>query len=177
MAIVLMGSNLAYIGSKVSELVTRVFLSVKVAEIYESQFIDRRLVDDRRRQLRAKEVAVVLRRMSGSDIVLGLVDYDAYVPGLNFVFGIALPSLKVAVVFLARLRTPSHRLFTMRVFKEVLHELGHVFGLDHCAVPRCVMNFSNSVIEVDLKSMFFCKHCAKKLAMKGLEINRKYIME
>jgi len=54
-------------------------------------------------------------------------------------------------------------LFFERTFKELNHELGHTFGLLHCNSPRCVMNFSNSVLEVDQKSRFFCEKCQKKL--------------
>ncbi|MHA2244357.1 MAG: hypothetical protein ACXADY_05270 [Candidatus Hodarchaeales archaeon] len=46
--------------------------------------------------------------------------------------------------------------------KEITHELGHVFGLEHCTLP-CVMTFSNSVWEARLKSSTFCEKCLKQL--------------
>ena len=102
--------------------------------------------------------------------VVGLADVDAYVFGLNFVFGEALLGGPVAVVYLVRLRPefygklPNHELFIERICKEVMHELGHTLGLRHCANPRCVMHFSNSIIDTDYKSMLFCLRCQSIIA-------------
>lgn len=101
----------------------------------------------------------------GYERVIGLVDVDAYVLGLNFVFGEALLNGPVAIVYLARLKPefyggPSnYELFIERICKEIVHELGHTIGLRHCANPRCVMHFSNSIIDTDYKSMLFCARC------------------
>ena len=102
-------------------------------------------------------------------LTLYLIDADAYEAGLNFVFGLAIPSLGVAGVFLKRLKNefygwpPDEELFLRRVEKEVLHELGHLLGLEHCPNPKCVMSFSNSIEEVDFKEARFCEECKKKL--------------
>lgn len=97
-------------------------------------------------------------------IVLGILDVDAYVEPLNFIFGLALPTLSVATVYVARLRAWASRgLFLARVRKEVIHELGHVFGLEHCRDKRCVMSFSNSLAEVDRKDYRMCGHHHSKL--------------
>ncbi len=94
---------------------------------------------------------------------VGWTPYDIYTKGLNFVFGIATPVYRAAVVSYYRLRTPDRELFISRVRKELTHEMGHVFGLEHCNTPGCVMNFSNSLYEVDLKSEEFCPRCKRKL--------------
>ena len=95
--------------------------------------------------------------------ILGITPYDIYSDGLYFVFGIASPYHRAAVVSYARLVDPDAFLFKSRVRKEVTHEMGHVFGLEHCTTPGCVMNFSNSLSEVDLKGEDFCPKCRKKL--------------
>jgi archaemetzincin len=101
--------------------------------------------------------------------VLGIVDHDLYVPELNFVFGTA--SEKVAVISLTRLKQefyglPENRgLFYKRTLTEAVHELGHTYGLDHCRNPRCVMFFSNSLIDTDRKSPEFCPECKSKLRL------------
>ncbi len=123
-----------------------------------------------RNQLEASCVATYVRSaVSGNAVVLAVVGYDAYVPGLNFVFGLALPPLLVATVYTPRLRLGGEKLFAKRLVKEVMHELGHVYGLEHCRVRKCVMSFSNSLLEVDLKEPAFCPKCAEKLRKLGIE--------
>ena len=102
--------------------------------------------------------------------ILGITPYDIYSDGLNFVFGIASPYHRAAVVSYARLIDPDMELFKSRIRKEVTHEMGHVFGLQHCPTPGCVMNFSNSLYEVDLKGEDFCPECRRKLEERLKEL-------
>ncbi|WP_440060032.1 archaemetzincin family Zn-dependent metalloprotease [Thermogladius sp. 4427co] len=108
-------------------------------------------------------------RVAGSKYVIGIGEVDGYEPGLNFVFGLAVPARKTGVVFTKRLREeyygkkPSYDLYVERVIKEVVHELGHLLGLDHCDYKKCVMSFSNSILDVDYKERFFCEKCSLKL--------------
>lgn len=101
--------------------------------------------------------------------ILGIVDVDLYVPDLNFVFGEADMVEKRAVISTKRLRPEYYglpkdeRLFGDRTLKESVHELGHTYGLSHCPDKKCVMYFSNSLQDTDVKSSSFCKDCRKKL--------------
>lgn len=101
--------------------------------------------------------------------LLGVLDEDLYVPELNFVFGEADMIARVAVIGLPRLRQefyglePDRALFLRRAAKEAVHELGHLKGLGHCPVPRCIMHFSNSLAETDMKEAKFCAQCRNKL--------------
>jgi archaemetzincin len=95
--------------------------------------------------------------------ILAMVDHDLFVPELNFVFGQASP--KAAVISLTRLRQTFYRLpedrnlFHQRVLTEAVHELGHTYTLGHCGDPRCVMFFSNSLMDTDRKGFEFCLRC------------------
>jgi archaemetzincin len=108
--------------------------------------------------------------------ILGIVNVDLYVPDLNFVFGEADVVEKTAVISIIRLRPDYYGLpedeglLRERTLKESVHELGHTYGLRHCPDKKCVMHFSNSLIDTDIKSSSFCENCKKKLMLvRGLE--------
>jgi len=104
--------------------------------------------------------------------ILGIVDHDLYVPELNFVFGEA--SQRVAVISLTRLRQEFYNLpqdqslFHKRALTEAVHELGHTYRLGHCGNSRCVMFFSNSLIDTDRKGFEFCPKCKSRGLGSGL---------
>lgn len=105
--------------------------------------------------------------LAKNEKVLGLIDADLYIPDLNFVFGSAddIPS-DVAIISLYRLREelpPDHNKFVERAAKEAVHELGHTFGLGHCTKAKCVMHFSSTLHDTDVKEMSFCSQCHPKL--------------
>jgi len=170
--------ELALIGDITSDILAEVWkaagcLNLEVVQVwkcqppqaafnpYRSQYVADKLLE---------HVARYRRRVD--NVLLLIADVDAYVYGLNFVFGIALPLINAAAIFLPRLRyLADSSKFRERVRKEVLHELGHVFGLEHCTVSGCVMNFSNSVLEVDAKKQAFCWRCASKLRLAGIDLN------
>eukprot|EP00056_Hartaetosiga_gracilis_P004674 m.77206 g.77206 ORF g.77206 m.77206 type:complete len:437 (-) comp11906_c0_seq1:1104-2414(-) len=56
------------------------------------------------------------------------------------------------------------QLFTSRVAKTVVHEIGHCFMLDHCTAHRCLMNGSGSLKEDISIPSFFCPHDLRKIA-------------
>lgn len=109
-----------------------------------------------RRQFNANCLLAFASSYKNTGIVALIISKDAYVPGLNFVFGVASRELG-AVVSIYRLENDPDFLK-----KEITHELGHVFGLKHCSLP-CVMTFSNSVWEARMKSSAFCEQCWKLL--------------
>jgi len=101
--------------------------------------------------------------------LVGVTDADLFIPVLTFVFGEAQVGGRAAVVSQARLlqtldRRPAPRaLVESRLLKECVHELGHAYGLVHCALERCVMSRSNTVLDVDGKGSAFCRECRVRL--------------
>lgn len=97
--------------------------------------------------------------------ILAICNFDAYSEGLNFVLGEANIKGGVAAIYLPRLeeefygRKEDNKIFYERVIKETVHELGHLFGLRHCSDRKCVMYFSNSIEDTDIKGNIFCKNC------------------
>jgi len=101
--------------------------------------------------------------------VLAIVNVDLYVPQLNFVFGEAELGGHFAIISLSRLHqsfyglSENKTLFLERALKEAVHELSHTYGLSHCPDSKCVMHFSNSLLDTDKKSASFCSNCKNLL--------------
>ena len=99
--------------------------------------------------------------------VLGVAGVDLFIPVLTWVFGEAQLDGRAAVVSSYRLRNDLYglpadeRLLAARLEKEAIHELGHTYGLVHCADPDCVMRASTYVEEIDLKTADFCASCRR----------------
>ncbi len=123
-------------------------------------------LDRKRGQYRADAIIqdCLKRYLAQEKFTLGLTGRDLYMPGLNFVFGLALKPLSAAVVSWNRLTAESIDITATRLAKEIVHEVGHLEGLDHCANPMCVMWFSNTLRETDRKGSEFCGSCRSKLS-------------
>jgi len=108
--------------------------------------------------------------------LIPLVDVDLYVPILTYVFGEAQLNGTAAIVSTHRLSNLYYgipndsRLTLTRLEKEIVHELGHTFGLIHCHQFECVMRSSTYVEEIDFKKVTPCASCAGILSAK---INRQ----
>jgi archaemetzincin len=101
--------------------------------------------------------------------LLGITDVDLFIPVLTFVFGEAQLEGPAAVVSVARLSHDDPEVTAGRLSREAVHELGHTFGLRHCANleggwrPRaCVMARSPSVRAVDAKGLRLCGDCRER---------------
>jgi archaemetzincin len=130
-------------------------------------------IDKHRNQLRSFDLLlwiVETFKPSENIKILVICDIDAYSENLNFVFGEAYSrGGRVAAIYLPRLRQEFYGLksdkivFHDRIVKEAIHELGHAFGLFHCNNKRCVMYFSNSLQDTDIKDRSFCSNCKNNL--------------
>jgi predicted Zn-dependent protease len=105
------------------------------------------------------------RRGTTATKILAICDFDAYTDKLNFVFGEAHLGGRICAIYLPRIRQefyglkPDKSLFYQRLVKEAVHELGHAFSLGHCGNIKCVMHFSNSLSDTDIKISHLCNVC------------------
>ena len=98
--------------------------------------------------------------------ILGVTNVDLFNPIFSYVFGEAQFKGKGAVISSYRLLgNPENESavgsppLISRLEKEAIHELGHTFGLRHCADPDCVMQYSVGLDCADRKFSFFCPAC------------------
>ena len=130
--------------------------------------------DARRKQYQSVEIMKILAQSAPKDAsrVLGITDIDLAIPMLSFLFGQAQFEGPIAIVSLCRLHQefyglpPQEALLRERTVKEVLHELGHTFGLVHCSDPACVMSLATHIELVDSKTKKYCARCGMQLVRR-----------
>ena len=97
-------------------------------------------------------------------------------PGWNFVFGLASEEDGIGVYSFARLdplfpieTTPpacaeEERLLILKRGTGVfIHEIIHLFGLDHCIYYLCMMNGGETLEEIDGQPLYLCPICLRKM--------------
>lgn len=99
-------------------------------------------------------------RSEGFDYRLYIVNVDLYAPRMNFIFGLADQLHNAALVSTYRLAGAE---LTTRLCKEIVHEIGHLLGLRHCPDHNCVMHFSNTIADTDLKRPELCDPCRRQI--------------
>jgi len=130
-------------------------------------------------QLLTTDLEKVLKayRPDDASCLIGLTMYDLYPEeSWNFVFGEASPQDRVGVFSFARyspafetskldisLSKDEISLLFYRSLQVMIHEITHMFGVDHCLYFDCVMNGSNCLDESDEQKLFLCPIDLRKL--------------
>ena len=112
---------------------------------------------------------LILERLAGvapsrAIKVLAVTTEDLFIPILTHVFGEAQLGGKACIISTYRLKEglnpiSSDETYLSRVVKEAIHELGHTFQLRHCRNNSCLMHYSRTTKDVDLKSTQLCRTC------------------
>lgn len=105
-------------------------------------------------RLNAAKLLLHLNRVSDSSLSLWIVDRKIFYPDSGEIFGCA--ARRSALI-------SRDGLDLELLAKEVLHEIGHLMGLDHCQ-GHCIMSLSSTLDQARAKSPFLCAGCASKLA-------------
>ncbi len=125
-----------------------------------------------REQYRAEEFIDLAKRVGAGEKNIAITPKDLFYHQRNYVFGLAYLGGSGSVISTYRLRTSSdggfsHQsasdIYADRIRKEVVHEIGHTLGLEHCENNRCVMNFSPTVRQVDRKEETLCGSCNRNV--------------
>lgn len=117
--------------------------------------IPEKVYNPQRNQCNADILLSYLLKTKKTDTALWVIQKDLYCTDMNFIFGYAMYH-KSAVISIYRLST------NKLIEKEAIHEVGHILGLQHCS-NRCVMQFSNSLLEAKMKPSYLCKNCKRKI--------------
>ena len=127
--------------------------------------------DPARRQYNGNMLIKVVDSMTfpESTKILGIFNVDLFIPILTYIFGQAYLNGKSGIASVYRLSNERYGMpkneetLINRTKKEVIHELGHTFGLIHCDNPICVMRSSTYLEDVDQKRQNLCHKCQAKL--------------
>ena len=110
--------------------------------------------------------------------VMAITPVDLYPdPAWNFVFGQASYDSRVAVMSLARTGDLElEKLLVLeRSYATAMHEIGHMFQLQHCVAWECPMNGCNHQEESDSRPLEPCPHClAKLMRATGLDPTKRW---
>lgn len=102
-------------------------------------------------------------------LLVALTAEDIGHPIFTHFFGRARHFGAAAVVSVARLDPrfyglPEDReLLIRRAVLEIVHEMGHLAGLEHCDAWSCIMRFASTVEAIDNRGATFCRACAGEL--------------
>jgi archaemetzincin len=148
---------------KIIEAINKEYPFLKVINIRDTK-LPLEAYNIARKQYNASLILSRIEKEKKADYALILTNSDLYAGEMNFIFGEAI-FYSCAVLSIARLKT-----ITL-IQREVIHEVGHILGLQHCKLP-CAMTFSNSIYEASKKSDSLCEKCKEKLRryIKGEQI-------
>ncbi len=149
-------------------------------------FVTRRAPDSPGMQVYAGGVlsALFQHKPADSYCLVGITGRDICPSAIvTYAFGVAVPSLRVGLCSVARYglpfcrQVPGHTAEDMRCrcCKLVVHEIGHLIGLQHCVFFQCLMNGSSDLLESDARPMHLCPLDLRKVQWAlGFDVGDRY---
>jgi archaemetzincin len=115
---------------------------------------------------------------------LGITMADLWADDLSYVFGLGSLEKRSGVYSLCRYdprfwghakRPQDAKLMLRRACRVLNHEVGHIFGLQHCVLYKCSMNGGNSLADMDATPLDYCPVCHRKLLWNiGCDGSKRY---
>ena len=160
--------NLPLLQNLIEELSKRFSSNIRVIDL--NLNIDNFFSLERKQYFSTQIIAEAIKLTNEFDgKIVMLTDVDIFVPALTFIFGEAQLNGKHSILSVCRLyeefysNSSNKNLLMERTIKEVLHELGHCYGLRHCLDWDCVMHSSPGIEEVDIKGVSYCSNCVSSI--------------
>lgn len=133
------------------------------------------------RQLRTEDVHIYLQSVKKAHpeafALVGITMCDLYTEQMNFVFGEAKQRTGTGIFSFARhqlnfphvnrsraLKPAAKKKMLVRALKTLVHEIGHLFQIEHCVWFTCNMNGANTLAEVDRQPLRLCPCDLRKVA-------------
>ncbi|NVN95954.1 MAG: archaemetzincin family Zn-dependent metalloprotease [Bacteroidetes bacterium] len=141
------------------------------AQVKEAYFDLSDFYDPARRQYDANQLLHYIEKNYSADDAktIGLFNVDLFIPIFTYIFGQAFLNGRTGIASAYRLSNERYgidadaELMQERFAKEIIHELGHTFGLKHCHVSDCIMRSGTYVEDIDQKNSGFCQTCNDNL--------------
>jgi archaemetzincin len=129
--------------------------------------------DPSRKQYNANTLLKEIEKIYASESykTLGIFNVDLFIPILTYIFGQAFLNGNCGIASVYRLTNERYgikqdeKVFFERIKKEIIHELGHMFGLYHCTNSWCVMRSSTYVEDIDQKGSKLCDKCKELIEL------------
>ncbi len=130
---------------------------------------NKKRINDGTEQLDASYInQVVLPKKNPDDgiVIMAITAKDLYPSeNWNYVFGLANYKQRTGISSFNRFLTDNdYTLCLNRTIKTAVHEIGHMFSMNHCKHAICLMNGVNHLVESDEKPNALCSECLKKLS-------------
>ncbi|MCP4231437.1 MAG: hypothetical protein GY771_14990 [bacterium] len=107
---------------------------------------------------------------------VGLTAADLTTKDRNFLYGLGYcpgPCCILSTTHLKSETTPEWK-YRARLFRLLLHEHSHNYGLVHCRSSKCIMAYSSGASAFDKQRLNYCLRCAKVLYMQtGADIDER----